>query len=222
MPNLRTLWAKVKGQASQRREDDVFDREIREHIALLEERYRSQGMCAREAARAARRQFGNVTALKERQRAQRGFLSPSEWWRDLRFGARMLAKRPASNAAVVLALALGIGMNSAVFTFVNALLLRPPQGVSATNKLVEVFLHDPKGAGVQSYLPFNYPDYAYYREHSKSLEGLMAFDGDGQEAIWNHAGAGEIVHGQLVSGNLFPLVGVNIAVQNSRHFITPV
>jgi predicted permease len=212
MPNLRTLWAKVKGQASQRREDDVFDREIREHIALLEERYRSQGMCAQEAARAARRQFGNVTALKERQRAQRGFLSPSEWWRDLRFGARMLAKRPASNAAVVLALALGIGMNSAVFTFVNALLLRPPQGVSATNKLVEVFLHDPKGAGVQSYLPFNYPDYAYYREHSKSLEGLMAFDGDGQEAIWNHAGAGEIVHGQLVSGNLFPLVGVNAVV----------
>jgi predicted permease len=212
MPNLRTLWAKVKGQASQRREDDVFEGEIREHIALLEERYRSRGMCAQEAARAARRQFGNVTALKERQRAQRGFLSPSEWWRDLRFGARMLAKRPASNAAVVLALALGIGMNSAVFTFVNALLLRPPQGISATNKLVEVFLHDPKGAGVQSYLPFNYPDYAYYREHTESLEGLMAFDGDGQEAIWNHAGAGEIVHGQLVSGNLFPLVGVNAIV----------
>lgn len=209
MRNLRMLWARVKGQSTQRREDDAFDEEIREHIALLEERYRAKGMSAREAARAARRQFGSVTMLKERQREQRGILSPADWWRDVRFGARMLAKRPASNAAVVLALALGIGMNAAVFTFVNALLLRPPQGVSATSKLVEMFLHDAKGSGVQSYLPFNYPDYAYYRDHTKSLEGLMAFDGDGTEAIWNHAGAGEIVHGQLVSGNLFSLVGVN-------------
>ena len=48
----------------------------------------------------------------------------------MRFGLRMLAKRPVSSAAVVVALALGIGMNAAVFTFVNALLLRPPQGVS--------------------------------------------------------------------------------------------
>jgi predicted permease len=209
MRKLRMLWARVIGQASQRREDEAFDEEIREHIALLEKRYRTQGMSAQEAARAARRQFGNVTMLKERQRGQRGILSPGEWWRDVRFGARMLAKRRVSSAAVVLALALGIGLNSAVFTFVNALLLRPPQGVSATNMLVEVFLHNPKGSGVQSYEPFNYPDYAYYRDHSKSLEGLMAFDGDGTEAIWNHAGTGEIIHGQLASGNLFQLVRVN-------------
>ncbi|HZZ40487.1 MAG TPA: ABC transporter permease [Acidobacteriaceae bacterium] len=202
------LWARVKGQAAQGREDEAFDEEIREHIALLEGRYTAQGMSARDAARAARRQFGNVTALKERQRAQRGILSPAEWWRDVRFGMRMLAKRPASNAAVVLALALGIGMNAAIFMFVNALLLRPPQGVSRTNKLVEVWLHNPKSGGVQSYRPFNYPDYAYYRDHTKSLDGLMAFDGDGTQAIWNHEGAGEILQGQLVSGNLFPLLGI--------------
>jgi predicted permease len=199
----------VKGQASQGREDEAFDEEIREHIALLEERCIEQGMSAREAARTARRQFGNVTALKERQRAQRGILSPGEWWRDVRFGMRMLAKRPLSSAAVVLALALGIGMNAAVFTFVNALLLRPPQGVNAANKLIEVWLHNPKSGGAQGYLPFSYPDFAYYRDHTRSLEGLMGFDGDGTNAIWNHKGTGEILHGQLVSGNLFPLLGVN-------------
>jgi predicted permease len=209
MGKLRMLWARVRGQADQRREDQSFDEEIREHIALLKERYEAQGMSAREAAREARRQFGNVTVLKERQRAQRGIPSPTEWWRDARFGMRMLAKRPASSAAVVLALGLGIGLNAAVFTFVNALLLRPPQAVSGTNKLVEVWLHNPKGSGVQGYLPFNYPDYAYYRDHTKSVEGLMAFDGDGTDAIWNHEGVGEILHGQLVSGNLFPLLGVN-------------
>ena len=97
----RTLWARLKGQAAQRQEDEALDEEIREHIALLEERYRSQGMSARDASRAARRQFGNVTGLMERQRALRGILSPSEWWQDVRFGARMLAKRSISSAAVV-------------------------------------------------------------------------------------------------------------------------
>src|SRR5580692_5543356 len=194
MRRLRTLWARVRGQAVQAREDDVFDEEIREHIALLKSHYVAQGMSAQEAQRAARRQFGNVTGLKERQRAQRGILSPTEWWRDVRFGMRMLAKRPISSEAVVLALALGIGLNSVVFTVVNALLLRPPQGVSGTNKLVEVWLHNPKAGGVEGYLPFNYPDYAYYRDHTRSLEGVMAFDGDGEGVIWNHAGTGEIPH----------------------------
>ena len=212
MPTLRMLWARVKGHAAQGREDQAFDAEIREHMALLEERYRAKGMSAQDAAHAARRQFGNVTLLRERQRAQRGFLSPVEWWRDARFGLRMLAKRPISSAAVVVALALGIGLNSAVFTFVNALLLRPPQGVKATDRLVEVWLHNPKSSGIQGYLPFNYPDYAYYRDHTKSLEGLMAFDGDGEDAIWNRHGAGEVLHGQFVSGNLFSLAGLNAAL----------
>ncbi|UWZ84790.1 ABC transporter permease [Occallatibacter riparius] len=108
-----------------------------------------------------------------------------------------------------MALALGIGMNSAVFTFVNGLLLRPPQGVSDTGKLIEIWLHDPKSSGVQGWGPFNYPDYAYYRDHAKSVQGLMAFDGDPEEAIWNHQGSGEILHAQFVSGNLFSLLRIN-------------
>jgi hypothetical protein len=79
MQNLRKLWAKVKGQTAQGPEDEAFDEEIREHISLLESRYTAQGMSALDAARAARKQFGNVTVLKERQRAERGILSPEEW-----------------------------------------------------------------------------------------------------------------------------------------------
>ncbi len=209
MDRLRMLWARVKGQALQELEDDGFDEEIREHLALLRDRYQSMGMNAREAERAARKQFGNVTRLKERQRVQRGILSPAEWWRDARFGLRMLAKRPASNAAVVVALALGIGMNTAVFTFVNGLLLRPPQGVSQTRKMIELWLKLPKKTGPQGYLPFNYPDYTYYRDHSKSLEGLLAFDGDGVDVIWNHEGSGQTLNVAGVSGNFFSLLGVN-------------
>jgi len=133
MRGLRVLWARVKGQTAQAREDAALDAEIREHIALLEDRHKVQGMSAREAARSARMQFGNVTVLEERQRTQRRLLSPTGWWRDVRFGLRMPVKRPVSSAAVVAARAQGIGPNSAVFTFVNALLLRPPQKVNATN-----------------------------------------------------------------------------------------
>jgi len=212
MRKLRMLWAKVKGQAAQGREDQAFDQEIGDHIALLEERYRARGMSAEEAARAARRQFGNVTGLKERQRMQRGILSPEEWWGDVRFAMRMLRKRPVSNAAVVLALALGIGMNTAVFTFVNGILLRPPQGVSDTGKMIEVWLKNPKQSGPQSYLPFNYPDYVFYRDHARSLDGLLAFDGDGVDVIWNHAGSGQILKTAGVSGNYFSLLGVNPAL----------
>jgi len=212
MRKLRMLWARLKGQAAQGREDEAFDDEIGEHIALLEDRYRAGGMSEKEAVRAARRQFGNVTGLKERQRAQRGILSPGEWWRDARFGMRMLAKRPASNAAVVLALALGIGMNTAVFTFVNGILLRPPQGVSDTGKMMELWLKNPRLTGPQGYLPFNYPDYAYLRDHARSLTGLLAFDGDGVYVIWNRAGSGQILNEEGVSGNFFSLLGVNASM----------
>lgn len=218
MQRLRTFWSRLKGQAAQHSEDNAFDEEIRGHLALLEQRYQAQGMNMREAARAARCQFGNVTGLKERQRIQRGILSPSEWLRDMRFGLRMLAKRPISSAAVVVALALGIGMNSAVFTFVNGLLLRPPQGVSAPSRLIEVWLHNPKSTGVQGWGPFNYPDYAYYRDHAKSIQGLMAFDGDPEEAIWNHQGSGEILRAQFVSGNFFSLLGINPVLGRTLSF----
>ena len=204
------LWfAKARGFFVQKREDEQLDDEIVEHLDLLRERYMAQGMSPDSADRAARQQFGNVTRLKEGQRAQRGFLSPVEWGRDIEFGLRMLRKRAGSNLAVVVALALGIGMNAAVFTFANALLLRPPGAVPGMGNLLEVWLHARGASGFQSYVPFNYPDYIYYRDHAQSLDGLLAFDGDTQDAIWNRGGAGQVIHGQLISGNYFSLLGIN-------------
>ncbi|HET6169265.1 MAG TPA: ABC transporter permease, partial [Terracidiphilus sp.] len=208
---LRVAAAKAMGLLTLRRSDLEMDAEIRAHLDLLTERYIGQGMSREDAARAARLQFGNVTLLKERQRAQRSFLSAAEWWGDLRFGLRMLLKKPGANAAVVLALALGIGMNAAVFSFVNALLLRPPAGVSATGKLLEIWMHNRTAPGVQGYLPFTYSDYAYFRDHSRSLD-VMAFDGDGHPTIWNRSGAGQVIQGQLVSGNYFSELGVNASL----------
>jgi hypothetical protein len=125
----------VWGIFGQARADRELNEEIENHLQLLRERFIREGMSAADAAVVARQQFGNLTLLRERYRAQRGFLSPAEWLGDLRFAVRMLRKKPLANGAVALALALGISVNTAIFTFVNALLLRPPAGVTSTGTL---------------------------------------------------------------------------------------
>jgi predicted permease len=84
--------------------------------------------------------------------------------------------------------------------------------VSQTNKMIELWLKRPKQTGPKAYLPFNYPDYAYYRDHQRSLEGLLAFDGDGADVIWNHGGFGENLNVAAASGNFFSLLGVDAAL----------
>ncbi|MGA8089218.1 MAG: ABC transporter permease [Terracidiphilus sp.] len=208
---LRTSTAKVIGLFSSKRHDHEFGEEIQAHLNDLTERYLSQRMSRSDAAKAARLQFGNVALLQQQQRAQRSFLSPAEWWGDIRFGVRMMLKKPGSNAAVIIALALGIGMNVAVFSFVNALLLRPPAMVGGISNLYEIWEHSRVSTGIESYLPLTYGDYTYYRDHPQSFEGVLAFDSDGSRAIWNRSGEGQMVQGELVSGNFFSLLEVSPA-----------
>jgi putative ABC transport system permease protein len=192
----------VKGQAAQRRADEAFDDEIREHITLLEQRYRRQGMGAWEAARAARRQFGNVTVLKECQRTQRGILSPVEWWRDMRFGMRILAKRPGLNAAMVLALSLGIGATTTVFSIVDAVLLRPLP-YTHPDRLVEV----QEGTGAFEGDSVCYPDFFDWRAQNQSFDHLLSY----HDISLTLTGGQRAVHlnGEVVSWDLLPLLSVN-------------
>ena len=211
MQSLRSWTARARSLFASSRADRELNDEIESHLQLLRERLIAQGMPGAQAAAEARRQFGNVTSLRERHRAARCFLSPAEWLRDLRLALRMVAKKPLSNAAIMVALALGIAVNTAVFTFVNALLLRPAAGVASIGTLSEVWMHDRAASGIASQLPLplSYLDYVYYRDHSRLLNPMLAFDGDGHDAILNRAGSGQNVHGQLVSGNYFPALGVN-------------
>jgi hypothetical protein len=131
MGRLLTFAAKVRAFFAQSKANREFDEELEAHLQLLRERFVTQGMSQEDADTAARRQFGNTTFVHQQQREARTFLSPSTLWRDLCFGARMMRKNPGSTAAIVIALALGIGMNTCVFTFVNTLLLMQ-QGLFVT------------------------------------------------------------------------------------------
>ncbi len=128
---------------------------------------------------------------------------------DLRFGARTLRRAPGFTLVAVLVLALGIGANSAMFTLVNALLLRPLAG--RADEMVGLYSHD--RTKPDSYRGFSYPNYVDIREHNDVFEGLMAHtfamvglpDGDTTRRAFV----------EVVSSNYFDTLGVPLAAGRS-------
>src|ERR1035437_3666237 len=108
---------------------DRFDRdleeEMRSHLEMQAEENRGSGMSSAEARYAALRQFGNATALKETSREAWGWRALDELARDVRLAFRTLGRSPGFAAVAVITLALGIGLNMAVFTLVYKVVLRP-------------------------------------------------------------------------------------------------
>jgi len=209
MSLLRSTAGGLRSLFRKERVSQDLDEELNGFLEMAAEEKMKQGMSRKDALRAVRLERGSLDVTKELVWSARWESFVETLWQDLRYGARMLRKNPGSTAAVVIALALGIGLNTTVFTFVNALLLRPPAGVKAPDRLLEVWIHNPRSSGAEGYLPLTYPDYLYYRDHNQSFGGMLAFDGDPESVIWNKSGEGQIVMGQLVSGNFFSLLGVN-------------
>ncbi len=204
--------------------------EIVEELAQhLEDRYAeslSGGATEVEAYRAALAELsGSETLQRELRRVERA--APQEpivpgsnrrtnmvadFWQDLRYGARMLLKRPGAAAIVALSMALGIGANATIFSFVNELLLRPP-AVERPEELVEVWNHNRlRSSSFDSYSGISYPKYEHYRDHNQVFSEMLAFDGDPSFISWSRKGQGEIIHGQYVSGNFFSCLGVKAAL----------
>ena len=131
---------------------------------------------------------------------------------DLRFAFRTLLKSRGLTTVAVLSLALGIGANATIFTFINSLLLRPPL-VHEPDRLLEVWQHNTtRGRGIGSDMQLSFPEYQYYRNHTSSFSDLGAFTGETPPVIWNRGGDGETLRAALVSANFFSILGVQPAL----------
>jgi putative ABC transport system permease protein len=131
---------------------------------------------------------------------------------DLRYALRILIRNPAFTTVTVLSLALGIGANTTIFSFVNALLLKPP-AVGDPDRLVEVWEHNTtRGTGIGSSMQLSYPDFEYFRDHNRSFSAMAAFTGEPAAVVWNREGEGEMLRAAMVSDNFFSLLGVRPAL----------
>ena len=126
----------------------------------------------------------------------------SSFWQDVRYSLRMIAKAPGYAAIAILTLALGIGANTTIFSWINSTLLNPIPGLASPNEVVALSL----GRGTDNPFPFTYPDFESMRDGQQSFVGItaaniapMSLTGKGKpERVW----------GMVASANYFDLLGV--------------
>ncbi len=183
-----------------RRPETDFSEEIRAHLALEEEALREEGVAGDEARARANRAFGNATATQERFHESAPGIGWGVLGQDVRYALRTLARNPGFAIAAALTLALGIGANTAIFSVINAVLVRPLP-FPEPDRLVMVYARSETG-DPQSLGPADFLD---VRLQSRSFERLAAM----REGSFNVVGRErpEIVHGAVVTADFFPLLG---------------
>jgi predicted permease len=185
------------------RKDSEFDEEIQAHLDCEIQANLERGMAPEEARAAALRKFGNRTCVKERAREADPLFWVESAARDLRFGVRNLSRSPGFTAVAVLSLALGIGANSAAFSFVDGLLLRPLD-VPRDGELVVVTATAPQ----YRFGSFSYAEYSTYRDQARTLAGLLAEQNQSFAIQPDDNSQTRYVRGKLISGNFFDVLEV--------------
>jgi len=223
---MRTLWSRIRALFIRDRLDSRLDEEVQTHLDELTAEYVRGGATPEQARLAARRAFGGVEQMKEVHRDRRMLRAVDDVWRDVRYAARTLRRRPVFTTVAVLTLALGIGANTAVFGLINDYLFRTLP-VSDPARLVTfrwTGLNDVSSlrasygyiAGVEGGrtggTSFPYAMFEAFRRANRTLDDLAAFapGSRGFNAIVE--GRAEFATGQYVSGNFYRALGVSAVV----------
>ncbi len=202
MMNLGTL---LRNVFRKQHVEQELDEEIRFYEDSLTQEGVEAGASEEQARRAARLTVGSVTSLKDSVRDVRTGAMLERVWRDFRYAIRSLRNKPGFAAAAVLVLALGIGANSAVFSLVDAFLLKP-LAIAHPEQLTGLYSRDTKHP--DAYRGFSYPNYVDIRDDNPVFSRLMAHDlimvgiKDGDNTRRTFA--------DIVSANYFSTLGVSL------------
>ena len=204
---MTTILARLRSWFRTWRRRADFDRSIHDeltlHIELYEADLRRAGLSAADAATRARAEFGSIPARKEDCRDAVGWRLFSDLRSDLRYALRALRRSPAFAAVALLSLGLGIGANTAIFSLIDAVLVKTLP-VAEPERLF--FVDNSGGRSFGSNAP-PYPCFELLRDHNRFLAGIAAFSASPVKVTIDE-GAPEQVRGQLASGNYFDLLGV--------------
>src|SRR5579872_3977330 len=199
----RRLLSRIAATFRRRRLEADFDEELDAHLEMLTERYLRQGMDPDEAACAARRQFGGVTQVKQDQRERRALPPIDILLQDFRHAFRQLRQAKGFATSAALTLALGIGASTAVFAVLDAVVLRPLP-YADPDRLMAFRPIDRRGTPHPTNL--SYPTFFDFRRQNKVFDHLVSYR-DNRFTLTDSLPPIQ-VEGQIVSWDLFPLLGV--------------
>ena len=198
---MREWWSKLRRAAWRHTLDEELAEEMRAHADLMTDDNLARGLSAEEARAAARRSFGNMTAVQERAREAWRFPRFESLLQDLRYGLRAVRQAPGFSLVIILTLALGIGVNTAIFSVVYSVLLRPlpyPFG----ERLVMLGEDAGKATGIS----VTWINFQHWRAENRTFEDMAALIG-GIDLTMTGRGEALLTHGALVTSNYFHLVG---------------
>ncbi|MBO0798256.1 MAG: ABC transporter permease, partial [Blastocatellia bacterium] len=216
---LRRLKTAMRALLRKAEVERELDEELRHHLERQVELNISMGMKPEEARAAARKAFGGLEQAKEQSRDARGLRWPAEFWQDLRYGVRTLLRNPAFSIAAIAILAIGIGANTAIFSVVYAVILRPlPYAESQRLVMIE---EDWPAKGIPD-IGASLPDFLEWRNNNHVFDRIEAFSTERFDISSSSGSASdrtpERVSGVQVSAELFPFLGV--APIQGRQFLS--
>ncbi|MGA2430185.1 MAG: ABC transporter permease [Candidatus Acidiferrum sp.] len=212
MKSLRRLLTRVVNSTTRRAQDERLREEIEQHIALQTEENLRAGLSPVEARRQAMLKFGGVEAMKQDYRAERGLLFIEHLLGDLRNAARTISRMPGLAAVIILSLAIGIGVNTTIFSWIQLMMFEPMPAVSGASKFLLIEPHGETGG----YPGTSWLEYRDLQARVPALRDILAWE----MVPFNVGEKGQTdrTHGQLVSGNYFSALGLKPAI---GRFIQP-